>query len=367
MPLATFALRIGWLPVRSTRASSTRARGGSAVDLPASVAGAAAAVVTAGAIFLGSRGLRTFDAALVGYATATICLAFGVAYRYVLWVRSPPAMRYLRRGWESFLSFRNFRRFPTMVPRALVSNLGLQTFIARRGPGRWLAHQSLFWGVVLATLITFPLTFGWISFEAAGSGSRYAIVVWGFRTITFEPVTWLGWLIFHGLDVAAVLVLLGCGFFLWRRFRDREATTGQRFGYDFLPLVALVAISVTGLLLTVSSSLLEGEGYEFLAIVHMSAVVLTLVFIPFGKFFHVIQRPASVGVEVYKRVSVEDEGVFQCRRCGEPLEAVTFVKDLEATMEELGLRYREWIETCPRCKRVLRGEAYLRDVKRGFQ
>jgi len=335
--------------------------------VPASVAGAIAAVLAAGAIYLGSQRLRTFDAALVGYATATVFLAFGVAYRYVLWVRSPPAMRYLRRGWESFLSFRNFRRFPTLVPRAVVSNLALQTFIARRGPGRWLAHQAVFWGVVLATLITFPLTFGWISFEAAAAGSRYVVVVWGFRTITFEPVTWLGWLIFHALDVAAVLVILGCAFFLWRRFRDRETTTGQRFGFDFLPLVALVAISVTGLLLTVSSALLEGEGYEFLAIIHMATVVLTLVFVPFGKFFHVIQRPASVGVEVYKRTSMEREGVFSCRRCGEPLEATTFVKDLQATMGDLGLAYHEWVETCPRCKRVLRGEAYLREVKRGFQ
>jgi len=64
------------------------------------------ALVTAAAIFFGSGQLRTFDAALIGYATATIFLAFGVAYRYVVWVRSPPAMRYVRRGWRSFLSFR---------------------------------------------------------------------------------------------------------------------------------------------------------------------------------------------------------------------------------------------------------------------
>jgi nitrate reductase gamma subunit len=173
--------------------------------------------------------------------------------------------------------------------------------------------------------------------------------------------------IFHALDIAAALVIAGCAFFLWRRFRDREVATGQRFGYDFLPLIALVAISVTGLLLTLSSTLLDGEGYEFLAIVHMATVVLTLVFIPFGKFFHVIQRPASLGVEVYKQTSMEREGVARCRRCGEPLEATTFVTDLQLTMGELGLRYAPWIETCPRCKRVLRGEAYLRDVKRGFQ
>jgi hypothetical protein len=276
-------------------------------------------------------------------------------------------MRYLRRGWASFLSFRNFRRFPTLVPRAVVSNLALQTFIARRGTGRWLAHQSVFWGVVLATLITFPLTFGWIAFEATGSGSTYAVVVWGVRTLRFDPVSVVGWAIFHALDIAAVLVIAGCAFFLWRRFRDREATTGQRLGYDVLPLVALVAISVTGLLLTLSSALLDGDGYEFLAVLHMATVVLTLVFIPFGKFFHVVQRPASLGVEVYKRTSIERDGVSTCRRCGEPLEAAAFVSDLQTTMGELGLRYGPWVETCPRCKRVLRGEAYLRDVKPGFQ
>ncbi|HET7929452.1 MAG TPA: MFS transporter [Actinomycetota bacterium] len=350
----------------SRRASAGLGHGDRPVDVLASAAGASAALVTAAAIFFGSMRLRTFDVALVGYATATVFLAFGVAYRYVVWVRSPPAMRYLRRGWQSFLSFRNFRRFPTLVPRAVVLNLALQTFIASRGRGRWLAHQSVFWGVVLATLITFPLTFGWISFEAAGTGSRYAIVVWGFDTITFDPVTWLGWLIFHALDIAAVLVVLGCAYFLWRRFRNREATTAQRLGYDFLPLIALVAISMTGLLLTLSSALLEGEGYEFLAIIHMATVVLTLVFIPFGKFFHVIQRPASVGVELYKRTSMEREGVFPCRRCGEPVETVTFVKDLEATMAELDLPYGDWVQTCPRCKRIARGQAYLGEVNRGF-
>jgi len=99
----------------------------------------------------------------------------------------------------------------------------------------------------------------------------------------------------------------------------------------------------------------------------MATVVLTLVFIPFGKFFHVIQRPASVGVEVYKRAALERDGVFPCRRCGQPLEAKAFVADLEQTMEELGLGFAEWAETCPRCKRLERGRAYLDGVKRGYR
>ena len=146
----------------------------------ATLAGAAAAAGTAAAIWLGSRGLRHFDAALVGYATATVMLAFGVVYRYAVWVSSPPARRYLRRGWQAFFSWRNFRRLPTAVPRSLVTYLGLQTFIRERGRGRWVAHQLLFWGVVLATLITFPLTFGWLAFFSdTATGPGYTIYVLG--------------------------------------------------------------------------------------------------------------------------------------------------------------------------------------------
>jgi ribosomal protein L37AE/L43A len=72
-------------------------------------------------------------------------------------------------------------------------------------------------------------------------------------------------------------------------------------------------------------------------------------------------------VEVYKRSALERDGVFPCRRCGQPLEAKAFVKDLEKTMDELGLGFAQWAETCPRCKRVLRGQAYLDTVKRGFR
>ena len=94
-----------------------------------------AAVVVALVIYAGSRGLRYFDAALVGYATATVFLAFGVTYRYAVWVSSPPARRYLKRGWQAFFSWRNFRRLPTAVPRAVLGYLGLQSFLRARGRG----------------------------------------------------------------------------------------------------------------------------------------------------------------------------------------------------------------------------------------
>ena len=338
------------------------------VNPTASGIGITAAVLMSAAIFAGSRGLRNFDAALIGYATATVFLAFGVTYRYVVWVQSPPARRYLIKGWKAFLSWHNFRRFPGLVPKALVSNLALQSFIRERGVGRWAAHQAVFWGVIGATLITFPLTFGWIHFRAVpGTESGYEMYLFGIKTVSFDALTLLGWLTFHGLDITAVLVIAGSGYFLWRRFRDREAMTDQHLAHDLMPLVALVAISVTGLLLTFSSALLAGRYYDFLAILHMGTVVLTLVFIPFGKFFHVIQRPASIGVQVYKSTRLEDSGPFHCRRCGAAFETETYVEDLEKTMDELGLDFQSWIEHCPRCKRIERGASYRAHVKEGFR
>ena len=76
----------------------------------------------------------------------------------------------------------------------------------------------------------------------------------------------------------------------------------QQFGEDFLPLLLLFAISVTGLMLTASYTWMKGYAYDFLAILHAITVIFTLLWLPFGKFFHIFQRPAQLGVEFYKDV-----------------------------------------------------------------
>ncbi len=58
----------------------------------------------------------------------------------------------------------------------------------------------------------------------------------------------------------------------------------------------LFAISVTGLMLTASYTWMKGYAYDFLAILHAITVIMTLLWLPFGKFFHVFQRPAQLGV-----------------------------------------------------------------------
>src|SRR5919206_464979 len=127
----------------------------------------------------------------------------------------------------------------------------------------------------------------------------YITYLFGFPVGSFPIRTVASWLLFHGLDVAAVLVLTGITLSLWRRLRDRGALTLQDFGTDFLPLILLFAISVTGLALTASTLWLRGAFYGFLAILHAITVIAALLYLPFGKFFHVFQRPAQVGVKLY--------------------------------------------------------------------
>ncbi|REK85197.1 MFS transporter [Streptomyces inhibens] len=334
----------------------------------ATLVASAVALLLIVAIILGSRMLRNFDSALLPYAVATVFLAFGVTYRYTVWVSEPAARRLLRQGWRTLFSRENFRKAPTALPRMIATYLGFQKFLGARSTARWAAHQLLFWGCILAAVITFPLTWGWFTFTSAtGPGPSYEMRIWGFKIIGFNSADVIGWALFHGLDLAAVLVIAGAGYFLWRRLRDRTATTGQRFGYDLVPLLALIVISVTGLLLTFSAVFLHGGGYEFLALLHMVSVVFTLIYLPFGKFFHIVQRPAAVGMQLFKYSARQDEKLFTCRRCGELVDTAPYVENLRGTMRDLRLDFDEWAEYCPRCKRVLRGSAYLTRVKRGFK
>ncbi len=336
-------------------------------------AGSIATLVTGflvAAIVVGSRNLQHFDAALVVYTFATVFATWGVAFHYAVWLQKPPTRTYWRQGFRLVRS-RGVVRSLVELGKTAVTHLFAQRFVRQRSRLRWWMHQLLFWGCLLAAAVTFPLVFGWIHFESdpslAAGADRYVAFLFGFPSFSFALGTPLAWLIFHALDVAAVLVLGGIALALWRRLGDRGALAVQSFSMDFLPLILLFAISVTGLALTVSTLFLNGALYEFLAQFHAVTVVGALLFLPFGKLFHVFQRPAQLGVKLYQRAGAEGEGA-SCVRCGERFASKMQMDDLSQVLLEMGFDYRlegraerwgRWQALCPACKRISLGQAQM--------
>ena len=273
-------------------------------------AGAWAALVTAtlaAAIVVGSRNLQHFDAALVGYTFATLFAAFGIGYRYAMWLQRPPTRMYWRRGWQVFFSRRSLAGNTVSLGRRAVLEFAANAYIFRRGRLRGLAHWLIMWGCVLAAAITFPLVWGWIHFETVpGDLHMYRTFVFGIPMQDFPVESAFAFVIFHGLVWSSFLVIAGVMLAFRRRMIDHGAVAVQQFGQDILPLLLLFAISVTGLMLTASYTWMRGYAYEFLAILHAATVIVTLIWLPFGKLFHVFQRPAQLGVGFYKDAGARD-------------------------------------------------------------
>ena len=325
----------------------------------ASLSGLAATAILGGLILLGSRRLSHFDAALVGYTFATLFAAFGITYRYAMWLQRPPTAMYWKRGWQVFLHPHSWFRNLTLWVLRLVSVFFANSFIWKRGWTRGAAHWLIMWGCLIASAITFPLVFGWIHFEFADAGfDTYQAYVFGFPTFSYGVNSLFGFLIFHGLVWASFLVMAGVMLAMRRRLRERDALVLQRFGEDFLPLILLFSVSVTGLMLVVSYEWMSGYAYEFLSITHAMTVILTLLWIPFGKLFHLFQRPAQLGVLFYKDAGLRGEQA-RCARCQEPYASRMHVEDLIEVERQLGYRYDmsdaptdHYQRICPRCRRL---------------
>jgi hypothetical protein len=125
-----------------------------------------------------------------------------------------------------------------------------------------------------------------------------------------------------------------------------------------MPLVLLFAVSVSGLMLTASYTWMKGYGFTFISILHAVTVIATFVWLPFGKFFHIFQRPAQLGVGFYKDIGRVEEKAH-CRRCGHAFTSRMHALDLIDVERRLGYRYEipdseaehyQWI--CPPCRRA---------------
>jgi hypothetical protein len=271
---------------------------------------------------------------------------------------------YWRRGWQVFFNPRFLASNLVELARRAVFEFALNRFIARRGLLRGVTHALIMWGCIIAAAITFPLVFGWIHFETVpGRLDLYRTYLFGIGAGEFPIESWFAVIIFHGLVWASFLVIAGVMLAFRRRMIDHGAAAVQQFGEDILPLLALCAISVTGLMLTVSYKWMKGYGYEFLAILHAITVILTIIWLPFGKFFHIFQRPAQLGVSFYKDAGAKMEQA-RCARCNREYASRAMIEDLTSVQRELGFKYElagrnasHYQQICPACRRALFGLA----------
>jgi hypothetical protein len=143
------------------------------------------------------------------------------------------------------------------------------------------------------------------------------------------------------------------------RMSDRGEFAIQTFADDVFPILLLFAVCITGLMLSVSAKFLAGSGFQFIGMTHAASVIGLLLYLPFGKLFHIIQRPLSLGVSFYKQEGLA--GPAHCRRCGQNYASKLHVDDLKTVLDQLGFNFRfatpegeiHYQEICPPCRRRL--------------
>lgn len=325
---------------------------GSRAQSIALVAGFGAAGLVMAGVYFGSGRLSRFDTPLAAYAAATVFAAFAIVYRYTMWIQRPPTWRYFLASWK--LVFRPSRLIPNLgkLVVLVVNQIVLQRFIERRSRSRWAAHMCLAWGCLLAFAITFPLSWGWIQFGVAEGRSDYVVEFMGLPMFAFPPNGPIAFFMFNGLNISAVLVLTGVALAMHRRLFDRGAQAVQTLGNDFIPLFLLFAVSVTGLMITASYKWMGGQNFAFISLLHAFTVVLLLLWLPFGKLFHVIQRPAQLGVAFYKEEGARGEQAL-CSRSGKSYMSRLHHDDLVEVMKEVGIDFGPHQDLSPEEKRRL--------------
>ena len=313
-------------------------------------------------VYVGSRRLQNFDAALIAYLFGTIFAIFGIVYRYSVWLQRPPTRLYWRRTWQ-FAFSKRFIPYIGFVIRQFVKNILFQRFIYPRGRSRWIGHFLLATGCMLAFLVTIPLTFGWIHFTLKPDTNIYEAHVFGFPVSEFALGGFVAFNAFHILNWCSLLVIIGAVLMMRRRLTHGGLIATQSFQDDWLPLILLLAISVTGLGLTFDYSFMQGKTFEFMSVTHAITVILFLVWIPFGKFFHIFQRPAQLGTNVYRKEGAK-QGMAVCPHTGEEFASQLHVNDLKKVTKELDFNFDlegggSHLDYSPEGKRVALAKAHL--------
>ncbi|HLS60775.1 MAG TPA: hypothetical protein VK044_06565 [Virgibacillus sp.] len=257
--------------------------------------------------FIGTRMFRHIDLNLYGYVVGTFVFIGGFFYRFIAWGERPPTKLLIKKGFKLL--------FKKSTPRTSAEHLVTHKFIRHRGLYRWTQHILIGGGCILACLVTFPLVFGWTYFTMEVNG-YYTIVLMGIDLIRVKADGFFTFFFYNALNISSFMVISGVCMALYRRIKDMQARAHQSFLYDFLPLHLLLFVSVTGLALPFSNIFLAGAGHPAMSLIHEYSVIVTLIYLPFGKLAHIPFRPMSVFAKNYREHYMEKSS-FECKVCGD--------------------------------------------------
>jgi hypothetical protein len=299
--------------------------------------------------YITTRAFTHIDYNLFGYMVGTIVFLGGYFYRWVLWTERPPTKVFLKKGLKLI-----FRR--STVPTA-TDHLVAYKFIWNRGIYRWLQHVLIGWGVILSCLVTFPLVFGWMYFTMSENGI-YTIIAFGLNIISVDADGWLAFLFYNALNITAFMVIAGVCMVIYRRIKNMQARAEQSVIYDFMPLYMLLFVSVTGLLLTFSNIALHGFMHPILSLIHQFSVIITMIYLPFGKLAHIQIRPLSVLAKNYRAHYAEQE-MKPCKACGEQFVSAEQSSDVIDVLKQNDMEFAmkegfHLAELCVSCRRKYR-------------
>lgn len=299
--------------------------------------------------FIGTRMFTHVDLNLYGYMVGTIIFLGGFFYRFISWGERPPTKLLIKKGMK--LLFRK------STPKTTVNHLAVYEFIWNRGIYRWTQHILIGWGCILACLVTFPLVFGWMYFTMDDTG-YYNIILMGMEIMTVPADGIIANLSYNALNITALMVIAGVSMALYRRIKNMQARAEQTILYDFLPLYMLLLISITGLALTFMNVFLHGVGQPIMSLIHQWSVIITLIYLPFGKLAHIPFRPLSIFARNYREHYAE-QSMKKCNVCGNEFVSDEQSKDVVAVLgiNQIEFQTKEGYhlaELCLPCRRKYR-------------
>lgn len=300
-------------------------------------------------MYMGSRFFTHIDLALYGYMVGTVVFIGGFFYRFIAWAERPPTKIIMKKGLRLLLR--------KSTPQTSVEHLATYRFIWNRGLYRWTQHVLLGWGCILSCFVTFPLVFGWMYFTMEDNGF-YTVVGFGIDLMRVRADGWIAFLFYNALNITAFMVIAGVCMALYRRIKHMQARAEQTFVYDFLPLYMLLFISVTGLMLTAVNIFLHGWGHPVITLIHQWSVIITLIYLPFGKLAHIPFRPMSVLAKNY-REHYSTKAMKSCQVCGTGFVSTEQANDVIDVLKQNGVEFNmeegfHLAELCLACRRKYR-------------